>query len=78
MAAEAIEKVEKIDPVAQIGFNAGSAWQALNGADPQTVRQIQQATKLPEAQVQQAIGWLAREGKLAIREEKGQTLLSLK
>ena len=49
-----------------IGTNAGSVWVALNTADALGIKQIKKITKLKDQEVFAAIGWLAREGKIAI------------
>ncbi len=49
-----------------IGANAGSVWVALNTADALGIKQIKKITKLKDKEVFAAIGWLAREGKIAI------------
>jgi len=49
-----------------IGTNAGSVWVALNTADALGVKQIKKLTKLKDKEVFAALGWLAREGKIAI------------
>ena len=49
-----------------IGTNAGSVWVALNTADALGIKQIKKITKLKDKEVFAALGWLAREGKIAI------------
>ena len=49
-----------------IGTNAGTVWTALNTAEALGVKQIKKITKLKDKEVFAAIGWLAREGKIAI------------
>lgn len=49
-----------------IGLNAGALWEALNTADTLGVKQIKKITKLKDKEVYAALGWLAREGKVAI------------
>ena len=49
-----------------IGTNAGSVWVALNKADALGIKQIKKITKLKDKEVFAALGWLAREGKIAI------------
>lgn len=57
----------------EIGESAGKIWQYLNEHPASTVQQINKALKLKESLLCMAIGWLAREGKLAFNE-KGKTL----
>ena len=63
-----------------IGYNAGSVWTALNGAEALGVKQLKRITKLKDRELYAAIGWLAREDKIAIapdpEDEKG-LLISL-
>ena len=50
-----------------IGANAGKIWNALqNGA--LSSKALKKATKLKEADLNLALGWLAREGKLVFRQ----------
>ena len=59
-----------------IGANAGKIWNALqNGA--LSSKALKKATKLKEADLNLALGWLAREGKLAICEEGEETIIAL-
>ena len=51
-----------------IGMYAGSVWVALNNADALGVKQIKKMTKLKDKEVFAALGWLAREGKVAFDE----------
>jgi hypothetical protein len=48
-----------------IGTWAGLVWNALNGADVLGLKQLKKGTKLKDKEVFAAIGWLAREGKIA-------------
>ncbi len=48
-----------------IGTWAGLVWNALNGADVLGLKQLKKETKLKDKEVFAAIGWLAREGKIA-------------
>ncbi|MEE0978987.1 MAG: winged helix-turn-helix domain-containing protein [Muribaculaceae bacterium] len=49
-----------------IGTWAGAVWNALNEADALGMKQLKKITKLKEKEIYAAIGWLAREGKVAI------------
>jgi len=60
----------------KIGENAGKIWQALqNGA--LTQKALKKATKLKDADLHLALGWLAREGKLNFAVEEEDTKISL-
>ncbi|MGM9809368.1 MAG: winged helix-turn-helix domain-containing protein [Paludibacteraceae bacterium] len=47
----------------KIGENAGLIWNALQGG-ALTTKALKKATKLKEADLNMALGWLAREGKV--------------
>ena len=47
----------------KIGENAGLIWNALQGG-ALTTTALKKATKLKEADLNMALGWLAREGKV--------------
>ncbi len=49
-----------------IGVNAGLIWNALNEGNTLSVKQLRKATKLKDKEVFAALGWLAREGKVAL------------
>jgi Winged helix-turn-helix domain (DUF2582) len=48
-----------------IGHAAGDVWELLRGGDPKTIVEIKKSVKAPGDIVVAAIGWLAREDKLA-------------
>lgn len=52
-----------------IGANAGTVWVALNTADALGIKQLKKITKLKDKEVYAALGWLAREGKIAINPD---------
>lgn len=59
-----------------IGANAGKIWFALeNGA--LTVKALKKATKLKNDELNLALGWLAREGKLNFTEAEDDTVIAL-
>lgn len=59
-----------------IGANAGKIWSALqNGA--LSSKALKKATKLKDADLNLALGWLAREGKLAFNEAEEETVIAL-
>lgn len=60
----------------KIGENAGLVWQALQ-AGAMTTKALKKATKLKEADMNMAFGWLARENKIAFNEVDGELTLSL-
>ena len=53
--------------VQSIGESAGIIWRLLQGEHRKwDYNEIKKATGLPDRQINAAIGWLAREGKLSI------------
>ncbi|MBP5681528.1 MAG: winged helix-turn-helix domain-containing protein [Bacteroidales bacterium] len=57
-----------------IGNNAGLVWTALSANNGQTGKGLKKATKLKDKDLFAALGWLAREGKIAI-EDKGDDIV---
>lgn len=61
-----------------IGTNAGKVWNALNEGGKMSLKALKKATKIKaEKDMYAAIGWLAKEGKLAFEEANGEILVSL-
>ena len=60
-----------------IGSWAGLVWNALSETDTVGIKQLKKITKLKDKEDFAAIGWLAREGKIAIlpNEEDDKDLL---
>ena len=56
----------------QIGKTAGKVWKYLSEHPGVTLEQVSKELKLKESLTPMAIGWLAREGKLAF-EKDGKT-----
>ena len=55
--------------VQSIGKNAGVLWQVLNGEHRKwSYSEIKETSGLSDRELNAAIGWLAREGKLNIEE----------
>ena len=52
----------------KIGSNAGLVWQALEGQSAKSLKEVKKVTKLTEKDLYAALGWLAREEKLAFSE----------
>lgn len=70
-AAAVPDASEQSHGVDRIGAVAGVVWHALNRNGPTSPAQLTKQIAAPRDVVMQAIGWLAREGKLEI-EEKGR------
>ena len=62
----------------RIGTAAGKVWGCLAENGPATATQIQRRTGMEAALTHQAIGWLAREGKLNAQESKRRVTFSLR
>ena len=60
----------------KIGSNAGLVWSALSNGELE-VKAVKKATKLTEKDLNLALGWLAREGKVSFREEEKELFISL-
>jgi hypothetical protein len=60
----------------KIGINAGLIWEALVAGE-QNVKAVKKVTKLAEKDLNLALGWLAREGKLVFNEVDGELFVSL-
>ena len=62
-----------------IGNWAGSVWTALNSAEEATLtmKALKKATKLKEKEIFAALGWLGREGKVAIAETETDVTMNL-
>lgn len=61
-----------------IGNNAGLVWNALSTKNGQTVKELKKATKIKTDKVLfAALGWLARENKVAIEESEDDLVITL-
>ncbi|VVB70338.1 Uncharacterised protein [uncultured archaeon] len=56
------------------GLNAGIVWEALNKNGPGTIDNIVKATGMRRELVYGALGWLGREGKIAV-ERRGRAMV---
>jgi Winged helix-turn-helix domain (DUF2582) len=54
----------------EIGKVAGAIWNLLNAKGELTLAQLKKQVKAKEPVMDWAIGWLAREGKILIKQEK--------
>ena len=64
--------------VQQIGEVAGAVWHVLNEGGPLTLTKWVERVGENRDMVMQAVGWLAREGKIELSENKRQKLVSLR
>ena len=60
----------------KIGENAGLIWCALQGGEL-TTKDLKKATKLKEVELNMALGWLARESKIAFTIADKETTITL-
>ena len=56
--------------------NAGLVWKAPENGE-MNVKDVKKATKLTEKDLNFALGWLAREGKVNFSEAEGELFVSL-
>ncbi len=64
--------------LAQIGETAGTVWRALSENGPLSLAKLVDRVGGNRDVVMQAVGWLAREGKIDISETKRGRVVSLK
>jgi hypothetical protein len=60
-----------------IGETAGMVWQYLKDNGKSTLTAVEKAVPAPAGTVAMAVGWLAREGKLEVAQEKRSIYLWL-
>lgn len=61
----------------EIGHTAGKVWKTLHDKGEMSITALKKALGSKDASVDWAIGWLARENKLAFRKEKNVLKVSL-
>lgn len=59
------------------GETAGKIWNALNGTEGLTTKQIKKATKLIDKELFLGLGWLLREDKISTSEVEGEIFVKL-
>lgn len=62
----------------QVGVTAGKVWNTLNDSGPQTLVQLKRKLNGSGELVGFALGWLAREDKVGISQEKKSIKVALK
>ena len=60
----------------KIGINAGLIWSVIENGE-MNVKAVKKATKLAEKDLNLALGWLAREGKIKFNEVESDVFISL-
>ena len=63
---------------AQVGETAGRIWHLLNDEGPQTIAQLRKKLNGSGEVLSFALGWLAREDKVDITQEKKTVKVALK
>ena len=65
--------------IESIGTWAGEVYKALKSSETHTLgdKEIKKATKLKKDQIMAALGWLGREGKIAITTEDKDIIATL-
>jgi len=61
----------------KIGTSAGKIWQVLKKSDEVAISKLPKMLKENNTIIYQALGWLAREGKIEYRSEGLTTFVSL-
>ena len=57
------------------GVTAGVIWNALNGTEGMTAKQLKKATKLVDKDLFLGLGWLLREDKVSAEEVEGELFI---
>lgn len=62
-----------------IGLNTGRIWQILSDNAPRTYRQLKEGSRLPERDLNMAIGWLVPKDQIEIEHgpEKEEFIFSI-
>ncbi|NDV46750.1 hypothetical protein D0T49_06780 [Paludibacter sp. 221] len=60
----------------KIGTNAGHIWTVLENGEA-SLKAVKKATKLTEKDLNMALGWLAREGKIDLYDVEGEAFVRL-
>lgn len=69
--------VMKEDVNETIGAAAGKVWNYLSVHGQASAAKLSEGAKLDESELQRAIGWLAREGKIAVERRGKNEFFSL-
>ena len=67
-----------MDIKGRVGETAGKVWHLLNSHGPHTLAQMKKNLDVPNELLSFAVGWLAREDKVNITQEKKSFLIQLK
>jgi Winged helix-turn-helix domain (DUF2582) len=61
-----------------IGETAGLVWNFLRSNGDTSLTALEKGIEAPKAMVSMAVGWLAREGKIELKDEKRAIRISLR
>ena len=64
--------------VARIGDTAGAVWHLLEKNGPVSITGLAKKVDAPRDVVMQAVGWLAREGKVEVTEKGRKRMIALR
>lgn len=64
--------------VEKIGETAGQVWNYLQSHGESSLSSVEKGVEAPKAMVSMALGWLAREGKINVKDEKRAVRISLR
>lgn len=70
-------KTQSHSPIDQVGITAGEVWHVLADQGGMSVAKLAKQMDAPRDLVMQAVGWLARENKISIVEEKRTKTIAL-
>ena len=62
----------------EVGETAGQVWRELNDGGPHSLSQLKKKLNVKNGKLEMAVGWLAREDKIEILQEKKNLLIRLK
>ncbi len=71
-------EVSPVWEVEKIGQTAGLVWNFLQSHGESTLTGLEKGVEAPKAMVSMAVGWLAREGKIEVKEDKRAARISLR
>ena len=64
--------------VKTIGETAGLVWNFLQSHGESSLSSVEKGVQAPKSMVSMAVGWLAREGKIEVKDEKRAVRISLR
>jgi hypothetical protein len=61
-----------------IGETAGMVWNFLQSRGESSLSALEKGVEAPKPMISMAVGWLAREGKIKVKDEKRAVRISLR